>query len=281
LNRYYHGPISHSQTESILNARNQVGLFLVRDSETVPGDYVICVKTQHEIANIKIKCLNGEWFLDGKGRREQIDRFKSLDELIHFYLKHNILVATNGAAFRLVQPCTANWFHARDIHQRCEHLSKLVATQHGHRTGFSLEFELLNQQSEDKSFMYQKKHGEKADNRTRNRFKNILPYDTTRVILKNYPATDYVNANRIRPPIESIGREYIATQGPLTATINDFWHMVQQDTVRCIVMITRETEGMKVFPLSLFFRNIFYVKCCRINVRDIGLSYIQSKPMVQ
>ncbi|CAF5158641.1 unnamed protein product, partial [Rotaria sp. Silwood1] len=82
LEKYYHGPISHSQTESILNACDQIGLFLVRDSETIPGDYVICVKTQNDIANIKIKCLNGEWFLDGKGRREQIDRFKSLDDLI-------------------------------------------------------------------------------------------------------------------------------------------------------------------------------------------------------
>jgi hypothetical protein len=249
--RYYHGPISHSQTESILNACDQIGLFLVRDSETIPGDYVICVKTQTEIANIKIKCLNSEWFLDGKGRREQIDRFKSLDELIHFYLKHNILVATNGSAFRLVQPCTANWFHARDIHQRCEHLAKLVATQHGHRTGFSLEFELLNQQSEYKSHMYHKRHGEKLDNRTRNRFKNILPYDETRVILKNYPMTDYINANHIRSPIESIGRGYIATQGPLAATLNDFWHMVQQEMVKCIVMITRETEGMKVFLFAI------------------------------
>ncbi|CAF1198531.1 unnamed protein product [Rotaria sordida] len=245
LEKYYHGPISHSQTESILNACDQIGLFLVRDSETIPGDYVICVKTQNDIANIKIKCLNGEWFLDGKGRREQIDRFKSLDDLIHFYLKHNILVATNGTAFRLVQPCTANWFHARDIHQRCEHLSKLVPTQHGHRTGFSLEFELLNQQSECKSLMYHKRHGEKLENRTRNRFKNILPYDETRVILKNYSITDYINANHIRPPIENIGRGYIAAQGPLTATINDFWYMVQQEMVKCIVMITRETEGMK------------------------------------
>ena len=94
--------------------------------------------------------------------------------------------------------------------------------------------------------MYHKRHGEKLDNRTRNRFKNILPFDETRVILKNYPITDYINANHIRAPNESIGREYIATQGPLAATLNDFWHMVQQETVKCIVMITRETEGMKV-----------------------------------
>jgi protein tyrosine phosphatase len=43
-----------------------------------------------------------------------------------------------------------------------------------------------------------------------------------------------------------MGRDYIATQGPLPATVNDFWHMVQQELVKCIVMITREIEGLKV-----------------------------------
>jgi hypothetical protein len=204
------------------------------------------------MTNVKIKYFNGLWFLDGKGRREQIDRFKSLDELIHFYLKHNILVATSGVAFRLGQPCTSNWFYARDIHQRCEYLSNLFPSQNGQKNGFSLEFELLNQQSESQSSAYHKRNGEKQENRIRNRFKNILPYDETRVLLKNYSTTDYMNANRIRTPFESATREYIATQGPLPATINDFWHMVQQEMVQCIVMITRETEGMKVFNLIYF-----------------------------
>ncbi|CAF0733350.1 unnamed protein product [Adineta steineri] len=243
--KYYHGSISHSQVMALLNKCEHAGSFLVRDSETALGDYVICIKTSDAIANIKIRYSNGQWFLDGKGRREQIDRFKTLDELIHFYLKHNILITTNGIAFRLVQPCTSNWFYARDIHQRCEHLSKLTPLQNGQKNGFSVEFELLNQQSESQSSTFHKRNGEKPDNKIRNRFKNILPYDETRVILKNYPITDYMNANRIRTPFENIGREYIATQGPLPGTVNDFWHMVQQETVKCIVMITRETEGMK------------------------------------
>ncbi|UJR36649.1 hypothetical protein I4U23_029366 [Adineta vaga] len=243
--KYYHGPISHNQVISLLNKCEHSGSFLVRDSETIPGDYVICLKTSDDITNIKIKYSNGRWFLDGKGRREQIDHFQSLDELIHFYLKHNILVGMNGAAFRLVQPCTSNWFYARDIHQRCEHLSKTVTTQHGQKNGFSVEFELLNQQSESQSSAYHKRNGEKSDNRIRNRFRNILPYDETRVVLRNYTATDYMNGNRIRTPSEGFGREYIATQGPLPATINDFWHMIQQESVKCIVMITRETEGTK------------------------------------
>ncbi len=111
-----------------------------------------------------------------------------------------------------------------------------------------------------------------------------MPYDETRVVLKNYLNTDYINANHIRPPIESIGREYIATQGPLTATINDFWYMVQQETVKCIVMITRETEGMKVFypsgdrfhPLRSLNKTLlnfkFFFLFNRTNVHDIGLN---------
>ncbi|CAF1374617.1 unnamed protein product, partial [Adineta ricciae] len=243
--KYYHGPISHTQVMSLLNKCEHNGAFLVRDSETTPGDYVICVKTYDDIANIKIRYSTGQWFLDGKGRREQIDRFQSLDELIHFYLKHNILIGMNGAAFRLVQPCTSNWFYARDIHQRCEHLSKTVVTQRGQKNGFSVEFELLNQQSESQSSAYHKRIGEKQENRTRNRFRNILPYDETRVALRNYSVNDYMNANHIRTPFEGFRREYIATQGPLPATVNDFWHMVQQELVKCILMITREMEGTK------------------------------------
>ena len=240
----------------LLDKSGKKGFFLVRDSETTPGDYVLCIKTSDNIANIKIKYSSGQWFLDGIGRREQIDRFKSLDELIHFYLKHNILVAINGVSYRLEQACTSNWFYARDIHQRCEHLSKLIPSQSEQKNGFSLEFELLNQQSESQSSAYHKKNGEKPENRIRNRFKNILPYDETRVILKNYPVTDYMNANRIRASIGAGGREYIATQGPLPVTINDFWHMVQQESVTCIVMITRETEGLKVRQIESLAKSI-------------------------
>ncbi|CAF0979142.1 unnamed protein product [Didymodactylos carnosus] len=244
LERYYHGLIPHAQASSLLLACDKIGLFLVRDSETVPGDYVICVKTATDIANVKIKCLNSEWFLDGKGRREQIDHFKSLDELIHFYLKHNILVATNGNAFCLVEPCCSNWFYAKDIAKRCEQLTKVIHPPYGQRNGFSIEFELLNQQCELRLTTNHKGIGEKLENRSSNRFKNILPYDETRVILKNYLQTDYVNANRIKS-IDSSSREYIATQGPLVNTITDFWHMIYQENVKCIVMITREVEGLK------------------------------------
>ncbi|KAI0005412.1 hypothetical protein BJV74DRAFT_880678 [Russula compacta] len=57
-------------------------------------------------------------------------------------------------------------------------------------------------------------------------------------------ADDYVNASYVQP----IGtkRRYIATQGPLPETFNDFWLLVWEQNVHVIVMLTREVEGSTV-----------------------------------
>uniref|UniRef100_A0A3B4X6W2 Tyrosine-protein phosphatase domain-containing protein n=1 Tax=Seriola lalandi dorsalis TaxID=1841481 RepID=A0A3B4X6W2_SERLL len=64
-------------------------------------------------------------------------------------------------------------------------------------------------------------------NRPKNRYTNILPYDFSRVKLismHNDEGSDYINANYI--PGYKHAKEYIATQGPLPETRNDFWRMV-------------------------------------------------------
>ncbi|KAL0580131.1 hypothetical protein V5O48_001907 [Marasmius crinis-equi] len=55
---------------------------------------------------------------------------------------------------------------------------------------------------------------------------------------------DYVNASYVQPLCTT--RRYIATQGPLEATFNDFWTLVYQQNVHVIVMLTREVEGSMI-----------------------------------
>ncbi|XP_076872718.1 receptor-type tyrosine-protein phosphatase kappa isoform X5 [Brachyhypopomus gauderio] len=87
----------------------------------------------------------------------------------------------------------------------------------------------------------------KEQNRTKNRYGNIIAYDHSRVILQpmeDDPASDYINANYIdgyqRPS------HYIATQGPVHETVYDFWRMIWQEQSACIVMVTNLVEVGRV-----------------------------------
>uniref|UniRef100_A0A8C9VFG0 protein-tyrosine-phosphatase n=1 Tax=Scleropages formosus TaxID=113540 RepID=A0A8C9VFG0_SCLFO len=85
------------------------------------------------------------------------------------------------------------------------------------------------------------------ENRGKNRYNNILPYDSTRVKLccvDDDPCSDYINASYI--PGNSFRREYIATQGPLPGTKDDFWKMVWEQNVHNIVMVTQCLEKGRV-----------------------------------
>uniref|UniRef100_A0A8C9U2K4 Protein tyrosine phosphatase receptor type N n=1 Tax=Scleropages formosus TaxID=113540 RepID=A0A8C9U2K4_SCLFO len=78
----------------------------------------------------------------------------------------------------------------------------------------------------------------------KNRNPEFVPYDHARVKLKseiNPSRTDYINASTI---IEHDPRmpAYIATQGPLTHTIADFWQMVWESGCTVIVMMTALVE---------------------------------------
>nr|XP_054764927.1 receptor-type tyrosine-protein phosphatase epsilon-like [Lytechinus pictus] len=81
----------------------------------------------------------------------------------------------------------------------------------------------------------------------KNRYKNILPYDHTRVILdliNGDPNSDYVNASYI----QSFTKEntYIASQGPNATSISDFWRMVWQKEIETIVMVTNLVDRGKI-----------------------------------
>ncbi|KAJ1311520.1 hypothetical protein OPQ81_010005 [Rhizoctonia solani] len=78
---------------------------------------------------------------------------------------------------------------------------------------------------------------------TKNRYKNIWPYEHARVRLHTAAddGSDYVNASYVRP--RGTNLQYIATQGPMPATYVDFWTMVWEQHVHVIVMLTRQVEG--------------------------------------
>jgi hypothetical protein len=70
---------------------------------------------------------------------------------------------------------------------------------------------------------------------TKNRYKNIWPYDFSRVRLGSpEDDSDYINASYIQP--RGTSRRYIATQGPMDATYRDFWTLVWEQNVRIIAM---------------------------------------------
>ncbi|XP_065926867.1 receptor-type tyrosine-protein phosphatase alpha isoform X2 [Magallana gigas] len=88
--------------------------------------------------------------------------------------------------------------------------------------------------------------GKKPENVPKNRYKTTFPYDHSRVVLDNQSVehSDFINANYIEGANRQ--KEYIATQGPKSNTLGDFWRMIWQENVSSVVMVTTLVEGEKV-----------------------------------
>ncbi|KAK6308314.1 hypothetical protein J4Q44_G00215850 [Coregonus suidteri] len=112
-------------------------------------------------------------------------------------------------------------------------------------SGFTGEFSRLKRQSTkyrtDKT--YPTKVAETQENVKKNRYKDIVPFDHSRVKLTLTTSkndNDYINASFIKGVSGS--RAYIATQGPLPHTVLDFWRMLWEYNIEVIVMACREYE---------------------------------------
>ncbi|XP_071978138.1 tyrosine-protein phosphatase non-receptor type 4 isoform X2 [Engystomops pustulosus] len=100
--------------------------------------------------------------------------------------------------------------------------------------------------------LYRKKPGmtmscaKLPQNISKNRYRDISPYDATRVILNG--SDDYINANYINMeiPSSSIINRYIACQGPLPNTCSDFWQMTWEQGSAMVVMLTTQVERGRV-----------------------------------
>lgn len=78
----------------------------------------------------------------------------------------------------------------------------------------------------------------------KNRYRDVLPYDHTRIRIKRNDKEkndDYINASLVNVP--QANRSYILTQGPLKNTKEDFWLMVWQENCPAVVMLNKTIEN--------------------------------------
>lgn len=113
------------------------------------------------------------------------------------------------------------------------------------------KFKRLNREEQERvySAQWSMDAALKPENRKRNRYGNILPWDKSRVHLKvNEGENDYINASFI----DLGSKHYIATQGPLPNTIGHFWHMVFDNSgdPAVVVMLTPLQENHRGLALE-------------------------------
>uniref|UniRef100_A0A8C8JIQ2 protein-tyrosine-phosphatase n=1 Tax=Oncorhynchus tshawytscha TaxID=74940 RepID=A0A8C8JIQ2_ONCTS len=249
--RWYHGHLSGRDAEKLLTDKGKPGSFLVRESQSKPGDFVLSVLTNEEkhenvdrktkVTHVMIRYQDGKYDVGGG------ERFDTLADLVDHY-KKNPMVEKSGIVVHLKQPFNATRINAANIENRVKELNKVADNSEKPKQGFWEEFEVLQQQ--ECKLLYPRKEGQTAENKSKNRYKNILPFDTTRVEIReadaDVPGSDYINANYIRficcrqcKPTLSV---FIATQGCLQNTVVDFWKMVYQENTHVIVMTTKEME---------------------------------------
>ncbi|XP_062889511.1 tyrosine-protein phosphatase non-receptor type 11b isoform X1 [Mobula hypostoma] len=249
--RWYHGHLSGKDAEKLLTDKGKPGSFLVRESLSKPGDFVLSVLTNEEkvengdrkprVTHVMIGYKAGKYDVGGG------EKFDTLTDLVEHY-KKNPMVEVSGIVVHLKQPFNATRINAANIENRVRELNKTADNTEKAKQGFWEEFELLQQQ--EYKLLYSRKEGQRIENKSKNRYKNILPFDNTRVRLKeadeSVVGSDYINANNITNGKNGDDcKNYIATQGCLQNTINDFWKMIYQENAHVIVMTTKEIERGK------------------------------------
>ncbi|XP_040178424.1 receptor-type tyrosine-protein phosphatase S isoform X13 [Rana temporaria] len=178
---------------------------------------------------------------------ERIKHEKTVDIYGHVTLmrsQRNYMVQTedqysfiHDALFEAVA-CGNTEVPARNLYTYIQKLAQIEVGEHV--TGMELEFKrLANSKAHTSRFI----SANLPCNKFKNRLVNIMPYETTRVCLqpiRGVEGSDYINSSFIDGYRQQ--KAYIATQGPLAETTEDFWRMLWENNSTIVVMLTKLRE---------------------------------------
>ncbi|KAL7675454.1 hypothetical protein ACOME3_001720 [Neoechinorhynchus agilis] len=117
---------------------------------------------------------------------------------------------------------------------------------------WSLYFQWLSGACNLQTSGLSKNEAKKPDNRLLNRYRDILPYDHTRIQLESKPG--YINASSVK--YDNAQRNFILTQGPLHNTIRHFWQMVWEQGSSDIIMLNKIFERGRNKCAQYFPKNL-------------------------
>ena len=123
-----------------------------------------------------------------------------------------------------------------------EYVTYIQQQMRGKVAGLAKEFKSLN----PLKFRYESNEAKSMENRRRNTDASFIPYDMSRVLIKGEGS--YINASVV-PGYYREEQKYVIAQQPIVttqgSTLGDFWQMVWEENIRCIVSLTPEGEGEK------------------------------------
>lgn len=129
----------------------------------------------------------------------------------------------------------------------------------GNISKISKEFEMLQScRAKGSELMRRTLVARQNGNIYKNRYADVIPFDDTRVVLNYdkgspFAGSDYINASYIVSPSSENLPKFIATQGPLPETSEDFWHMIIQHRCPVIIMLTRLIDNYKTVKCADYF----------------------------
>uniref|UniRef100_A0A8C3YD90 Uncharacterized protein n=1 Tax=Catagonus wagneri TaxID=51154 RepID=A0A8C3YD90_9CETA len=245
--RWCHPNIGGVEAEELLPSKGRRGSSLPRPSQSCPG-------VSANLGTLSVRQPLGRGWCSREGRQPGCsrppaqpresgagERFTPWRSAGHCRRKPMV-----GAVVPLRQGCPRN--QAASTERRAQELNKVADASEKAKRGFWEEFEVPQQ---ERRLLHPRKEGQRLESKPKNRYKNVLPPDTSHVVLRdvdsNVPGADYSHANYIRSdpeekPGQRLGELYVATPGCLPTTVTAFGAVLHQENTRVIEMSTREAE---------------------------------------